>query len=58
MKLSKKRVEVIKKYLTFQGIDQKRIVTQAFGARKPLTRSRDESSKQLNRRVEFKITKY
>jgi outer membrane protein OmpA-like peptidoglycan-associated protein len=57
MKLSKERVQLIKEYLTKKGILAQRIHTKAFGSQQPLTRQRDESSKQLNRRVELRILK-
>jgi outer membrane protein OmpA-like peptidoglycan-associated protein len=57
MQLSKERVQNIKQYLTNEGIAEIRIKTEAFGSTRPLTRSRDEASKKLNRRVEFRILK-
>ncbi len=57
MKLSKDRVQRIQTYLVQQGIATQRIKTKAFGSQRPLTRQRDEQSKQLNRRVEIKVLK-
>jgi outer membrane protein OmpA-like peptidoglycan-associated protein len=57
MQLSKDRVRVIKDYLTKQGILVARLKTKAFGSQQPLSRKRDENSKQLNRRVEIKVLK-
>jgi outer membrane protein OmpA-like peptidoglycan-associated protein len=57
MKLSKERVKLIKDYLTKKGVPSQRIHTRAFGSQQPLTRQRDENSKQLNRRVELRIVK-
>ncbi|WP_250631019.1 OmpA family protein [Rhodoflexus caldus] len=57
MQLSKERVQSIRQYLVKEGIAENRITTEAFGSTRPLTRSRDEASKRLNRRVEFRILK-
>lgn len=57
MQLSKERVQSIQQYLIKEGIAENRITTEAFGSTRPLTRSRDEASKKLNRRVEFRILK-
>jgi outer membrane protein OmpA-like peptidoglycan-associated protein len=58
MKLSQERVKSIKNYLVKQGINPARIRTRAFGSQQPITRNRDENSKQLNRRVELKVLKF
>jgi outer membrane protein OmpA-like peptidoglycan-associated protein len=58
MKLSQERVKNMKKYLVKQGITASRIRTRAFGSQQPITRNRDEVSKQLNRRVELKVLKF
>ncbi|WP_338769324.1 OmpA family protein [Bernardetia sp. ABR2-2B] len=58
MKLSALRVKVIQEYLVKQRIDKKRIETRPYGSTNPITRKRDEESKKLNRRVEFKILSY
>jgi outer membrane protein OmpA-like peptidoglycan-associated protein len=57
MELSKQRVQVIKLYLMKKGISGNRIGMKAFGSTQPITRLRDEVSKKLNRRVEFRIVK-
>ena len=58
MKLSQERVKTMKNYLVKQGLAASRIRTKAFGSQKPITRNRDEQSKQLNRRVELKVLKF
>lgn len=58
MKLSQERVKTMKNYLVKQGLAASRIRTRAFGSQKPITRNRDEQSKQLNRRVELKVLKF
>lgn len=58
MKLSQERVKTMKNYLVKQGLAASRISTRAFGSQKPITRNRDEQSKQLNRRVELKVLKF
>ncbi len=57
MQLSKERIQSIRQYLIKEGIAENRIKTEAFGSTCPLTRSRDEASKKLNRRVELRILK-
>ena len=53
--LSKSRILLIQNYLIEKGIDKARITLKPMGSRKPFTRKRDEKSRQLNRRVEFRI---
>ena len=58
MKLSALRVQAIQNYLVKKKIDKMRIETRPYGSTQPITRKRDEESKKLNRRVEFKILSY
>ncbi len=58
MKLSALRVKAIQDYLVKKRIDKNRIETRPYGSTKPITRKRNEESKKLNRRVEFKILSY
>jgi outer membrane protein OmpA-like peptidoglycan-associated protein len=58
LRLAEDRVRIIKKYLAGRSIQAGRIKTTAVGPRRPITRKRDEASKQLNRRVEFKVLKF
>lgn len=55
--LSEERVEAVKDYLVSKGISEKRIVGKGFGGAKPMVSNDTEENRQLNRRVEFKITK-
>ncbi|TAH18163.1 MAG: hypothetical protein EAZ08_12185 [Cytophagales bacterium] len=55
MKLSYARVNFIKQFFVSKGIAQERINMRAFGDMQPVTRQRDEQSKQTNRRVELRI---
>jgi outer membrane protein OmpA-like peptidoglycan-associated protein len=57
MKLSKERVEEVKKYLVTKGIAASRITGKGFGGTKPIADNDSEDSRQLNRRVEFTIVK-
>ncbi len=57
-RLSKARVEEVKKYLVKKGIDPRRITTVGYGEEKPLASNDDEKEgRELNRRVEFKVLK-
>ena len=55
--LSEERVEAVKQYLISKGISEKRILGKGFGGAKPMVANDTEENRQLNRRVEFKITK-
>jgi outer membrane protein OmpA-like peptidoglycan-associated protein len=55
--LSVERVEAVKEYLVSKGISEKRIVGKGYGGAKPMVSNDTEENRQLNRRVEFKITK-
>ncbi|MBI3501528.1 MAG: OmpA family protein [Bacteroidetes bacterium] len=58
MKLSQKRVESIRNYLTKKkGIPSGRIVLKWYGPTKPIAPNDTEEGKQKNRRVEFLIIK-
>lgn len=56
-KLSERRVEAVKSYLTSKDIESKRISTKAFGGTEPLTRENTDEGKLMNRRVEARILK-
>ena len=55
--LSEERVEAVKQYLISKGIPEKRIVGKGFGGARPMVSNDTDENRQLNRRVEFKITK-
>lgn len=55
MKLSKDRVEAVRKYLVNNGVASSRIKTKAFGGTMPLSRDETPESHSLNRRVELRI---
>ena len=55
LKLSKDRATAVKGHLVEYGIHAERIVTKGYGKSQPLVPNIDEESRQLNRRVEFKI---
>jgi outer membrane protein OmpA-like peptidoglycan-associated protein/tetratricopeptide (TPR) repeat protein len=55
--LSRKRAEAVKDFLTKKGIDARRIKAVGYGTSKPLASNDDENEgRELNRRVEFKVT--
>ena len=53
--LSEKRVAAIKEYLVAKGIAENRITGKGYGGSKPIASNATEETRQLNRRVEFKI---
>lgn len=57
LELSEERVEAVRQYLISKGISEKRIVGKGFGGARPMVANDTEENRQLNRRVEFKITK-
>jgi outer membrane protein OmpA-like peptidoglycan-associated protein len=57
LELSEERVQAVKQYLISKGISERRIVGKGFGGSKPMVSNDTEENRQLNRRVEFKITR-
>jgi OOP family OmpA-OmpF porin len=57
VKLSKDRVEAVKKYLVRKGISSKRISGKGYGGSRPIADNEDPAKRVLNRRVEFTIVK-
>jgi outer membrane protein OmpA-like peptidoglycan-associated protein/WD40 repeat protein len=55
IQLSEKRVAAIKDYLVAKGISETRITGKGYGGAKPIASNAKEETRQLNRRVEFKI---
>lgn len=55
MKLSKERVDAVKKHLVQMGISGSRIKTKAFGGTQPLSKDDTSEAHRLNRRVELRI---
>jgi OmpA-OmpF porin, OOP family len=55
MKLSKERVDAVKKYLVDKGISGSRIKTKAFGGTQPISKDDTSEAHRLNRRVELRI---
>jgi OmpA-OmpF porin, OOP family len=55
LKLSQKRAESVKKYLTKQGIDPARMEPRGFGKSVPIADNRTDEGRAQNRRVEFII---
>jgi len=55
MRLSKNRVESVKKFLVANGIDASRIKTSYHGESKPIADNSTEEGKSKNRRVDMKI---
>lgn len=57
MTLSQQRADAVKTYFISKGISSKRITTKAFGGTKPIASNATETTRKLNRRVEFTIIK-
>ncbi|MDG1333461.1 MAG: PorP/SprF family type IX secretion system membrane protein [Crocinitomicaceae bacterium] len=55
LKLSKNRVEAVKRFLVANGVDESRIEIEYFGESKPIAANDNENGKARNRRVEMKI---
>ncbi|MFZ6014583.1 MAG: OmpA family protein [Bacteroidota bacterium] len=55
--LSEKRVQAVKNYIVSKGVSEKRIVGKGYGGTRPVALNDTEANRQMNRRVEFKITK-
>jgi outer membrane protein OmpA-like peptidoglycan-associated protein len=56
-KLSEDRALEVKRFLIRSRINPKRVETIGYGGSKPLSDNKAENSRELNRRVEVKITK-
>jgi outer membrane protein OmpA-like peptidoglycan-associated protein len=55
--LSRRRAEAVKDFLTKKGIDARRISVIGYGETRPLASNDDDKEgRELNRRVEFKVT--
>ncbi len=58
MDLSKRRADAAKQYLSNSfGIQQNRLIVEAYGEAKPLEPNKDDTSRSKNRRVEFILAK-
>ncbi len=57
LKLSEERAGEVRKFLVRNKINPKRIEIMGYGGSKPLSDNKAENTRQLNRRVEVKITK-
>lgn len=56
LKLSSRRANAVRSFLTSKGIDPRRITAVGYGDKKPLASNDDEKDgRELNRRVEFKV---
>lgn len=55
LKLSQKRVDAVKDYLTTKGVGKGRVKVKAFGGTSPISRENSEDAHKLNRRVEVRI---
>jgi len=53
--LSEQRAASVGSYLTAQGIDQRRVLTQGFGKRSPIADNATVEGRQTNRRVELRL---
>ncbi len=58
LRLSQSRADAIKYYLTYQfKIDPDRVIAIGYGSAKPIAQELSDDHKQLNRRVEFNISR-
>src|SRR5688572_27363479 len=55
--LSEKRALSVYNYLIEKGIPKDRLITKGFGSDKPIASNETETGRQLNRRIEFRITR-
>ena len=55
-KLSEARAASVKKYLVGRGIDEGRMTTKGFGKSMPVADNNTDEGRELNRRVELKVT--
>jgi LPXTG-motif cell wall-anchored protein len=57
MKLSQSRADSVKKYLVSKGISSDLITAKGLGETEPIVPNDSDANREINRRVEFKITK-
>lgn len=57
LELSQDRVETVVLYLVGKGVARNRLTGKGFGGTKPIASNRSETTRKLNRRVEFTILK-
>jgi outer membrane protein OmpA-like peptidoglycan-associated protein len=57
LKLSDNRAKSCVEYIISKGISASRIVSKGYGESMPVADNETDENRQLNRRVEFKITK-
>jgi OOP family OmpA-OmpF porin len=57
VKLSKKRAEAVKAFLTSAGVDESRVVTVGYGPDKPIEDNSTKAGQEKNRRIEFRLLK-
>jgi outer membrane protein OmpA-like peptidoglycan-associated protein len=57
LKLSQNRANAVKDYLVKKGVNAEKITAQGYGESKPIVPNDNDSNRERNRRVEFKITK-
>jgi OOP family OmpA-OmpF porin len=55
VKLSKKRAESVKAFLTSAGVDENRIFTVGYGPDKPIEDNSTKAGQEKNRRIEFRL---
>jgi outer membrane protein OmpA-like peptidoglycan-associated protein len=55
--LSSERVEAVKTYLASKGVAKTRMSGKGYGGTMPISPNDNDANRQLNRRVEFRITK-
>lgn len=53
--LSQKRADSAKRFLEMEGVSPDRLISVGYGKTRPLREGNDDNSRQLNRRVEFRI---
>jgi outer membrane protein OmpA-like peptidoglycan-associated protein len=56
-KLSAKRAEAVKIYLTNKGIDASRLITIPYGSSMPIAPNTTDANKAKNRRIEFRLNR-
>ncbi len=55
LKLSQDRAQAVKQYLSSRGVSAPRILTEGYGANRPVDTNTTPEGRQRNRRVEMKI---
>jgi outer membrane protein OmpA-like peptidoglycan-associated protein len=57
LRLSQARADAVRVYMVGKGVSPERLTATGFGKERPIESNQTKAGRELNRRVEFTITK-